>query len=483
MGRTVLSGTVRAWIVGLMIIGVVCAAAASARAAAPLTRGFADDVWFDGIGPHWIPLTVSTGAKVALLEIDWLSVEPHAPTAGQVPTSPSDPAYNFGYVDSVVKEFAGTGISPAFLVTDAPSWAEAPGGPASLEADGAWKPNAAALGQFATALARRYSGSFPDPAKPKVKLPRVRYYQAWAEANINIHLSPQWTRVNGHYVAASPGIYRGLLNAFYAGIKKANRSDVVIASGLGPFGDPPGPCVSQQAGNGCRIPPAQFMRGLLCQDTALHKLPCPTPATFDAIAIDPYEVSAPTTAAANRDDVSAPDLGKLTRIVNAAVSAGTALPRAHKQLWVTEFSYDSNPPNPTAVSLATQARWLEQSFYIFWSEGVNAVMWYLMRDQTAKFKPVDYYSGIYTFSGRKKPSFEAYRFPLVVSPLNGSARVWGIAPRTGTVTVELRQGRSWRTLFHLRVRAGAVFVHGYQAQHGQSFRAVIGPEASLVWNY
>lgn len=73
------------------------------------------------------------------------------------------------------------GISLA-LVTDAPRWTEARG-PASLEAAGAWRPNAHAFGWFAAALATRYSGSYPDPLDPSHRLPRVRYFQAWAETS------------------------------------------------------------------------------------------------------------------------------------------------------------------------------------------------------------------------------------------------------------------------------------------------------------
>lgn len=49
------------------------------------------------------------------------------------------------------------------------------------------------------------------------------------------------------------------------------------------------------------------------------------------------------------DDASAPDLGQLTRVLRKAVSAGTALLRAHKGFWATEFSCDSNPPNLEAI--------------------------------------------------------------------------------------------------------------------------------------
>ena len=98
------------------------------------------------------------------------------------------------------------------------------------------------------------------------------------------------------------------------------------------------------------------------------------------MAMDPYEVGSPTTKAVNADDVSGPDLSKLTKPLNKAARVGRALPGGHKQLWVTEFSYDSNPPNPQGVPIQKQARWLEEC-YLFWKQGASAVFWYLVRDQ------------------------------------------------------------------------------------------------------
>jgi hypothetical protein len=454
-------------------------AASPARAARPLTRAFTDDLWFDAVGPSWIPRTVATGARVALLEIDWAGVEPNAPRPGFDPSSPSAPQYNFGYVDAIVREFAGTGISPAFLVTDAPQWAEAPGGPAELEADGAWEPNATAFGQLAAALAHRYSGSYPDPLNPGQKLPRVRYYQAWAEANLAIHLAPQWTSSGGKLVAASPTIYRNMLNAFYAGIKSAHANNVVITTGTAPYGSAPPPASDPLGGE--RMYPVDFVRGLLClQGRALAPAACPQPAHFDALAHDPYEVGSPTTRAYFAGDVSAPDLGKLTRIVNKAVRLGRALPRTHKQLWITEFSYDSNPPNPTGVSLATQARWLEESFYIFWKQGVSAAVWYLLRDQTGDVS-THYFSGVYYYNGRPKPSLQAYRFPFVVMPSGRGTTAWGISPRRGLVAIERRRGHKWKTLAQVHASAGGVFVHPLPAGLRGSFRALVDGQSSLVW--
>lgn len=468
-----------------LLAALAFAAATSTAHAAPLVRGFADDVWFTGepaANAQWVRNTVATGARQVLLEVDWESIEPTAPAPPANPASASAPQYDFSYLDARVREFAGTGLTPVFLVTDAPRWAETPGGPTEFEADGAWEPNVTAFGQMATALASRYSGSYPDPLNPGHTLPRVRYFQAWGEANFSIHLAPQWQNQNGQWVATGPQIYRNLLNAFYAGIKSVHSNNVVISSGFGPYGDAPGACTNEEVGNGCRMPPAMFARDLMCLNgERLKPAACPNPAHFDVLAIDPYEVSSPTTAAFNVDDVTAPDLGKLTRVLKKAGKTGRALPRGHKPLWVTEFSYQSNPPNPTGVSLATQARWLEQSFYIFWREGVSSVFWYLVRDQAGDDFNTSYFSGVYFYSGTKKPAFEAYRFPFVVMPHGHAATAWGIAPRSGKVAVQHQSGRKWKTVFTARVRAGSVFTRSVSAKLRGNFRATVGGETSLTW--
>ena len=459
-------------------VAVLCLLAAlalpgAASAARPLIRGFADDVWSGATGSQWASRAAGSGARRALVVVNWRGIEPTAPPTGKDPTDPAGSELHFGSIDAAVRQLVGAGIQPALLVTEAPSWAQAPGGPRALEQAGAWKPNATALGQFAAALARRYSGSYPDPLGLGQTLPRVRYYQAWAEANFSIHLAPQWVRSGGHLVAYAPAMYRSMLNAFAAGVKSARSSNLVITSGFGPYGGVPSLSVN------ARTPPAQFARELLCLNgrSALSPARCPNPAHFDAIASDPYEVGSPATLALNPDDVSAPDLGKLTRIVSKAVRAGRALPRHSKQLWVTEFSYDSRPPNPTALSLATQARWLEESLYVFWTERVTAMFWYLIRDQSATFNAADYYSGIYFFNGTAKPSRQAYSFPLVVM----GSTAWGISPRRGTVSVQHRQGGAWKTLFTATASAGGVFTRAVSASLRGDFRAVVGGRSSLVW--
>ena len=185
---------------------------------------------------QWIPKTVATGAKFVQIEVDWPSVEPNAPTSADNLTSPAGAQFNFAYLDQRVKEFVGSGLQPVFLVTDAPRWAEGKGGTPAEYATAAtsrMRPRRSSGRGDGKAL----SGSYPDPAAPGKTLPRVRYYQAWAEANLNFHLSPQWTVSNGKVRSTGPSIYRSMLNAFYAGIHAGDPTDKVIASGLESYGE------------------------------------------------------------------------------------------------------------------------------------------------------------------------------------------------------------------------------------------------------
>lgn len=454
----------------------------SAAHAASFTRGFVDDVWFDGPADGisqqiWIANTKATGAKLVQIEVDWAGMEPNAPKRGASQTNPSAPQFDFTDLDQRVEEIVDSGLQPVFLVTDAPRWAEANGGTAAQYATGGYKPNANAFGALAEAMAKRYSGSYPDPLAPGHHLPRVRYMQAWAEANTSFHLAPQWTRVHGHAVNTGAIIYRQMLNAFYHGVKAGDPKTIVLASGLEGYGDP--------AFTGLqRTHPVTFMENLLCLSTTLKRVKCAGgTAHFDVLAADPYEAFSPTTHAVSPLDASAPDLGRLTKVVKAGVKEGTLLPRKSKPLWVTEFGYDSKPPNPQGVSTATQAKWLEQGFYVFWHEGASVAMWYLIRDQTPPYN-VNYFSGVFFRNGRKKPSYTAYRFPFVVmSTGKTAAQAWGIAPAGGSVKVQMRSGGGWKTIRALHAAAGRVFDFTSSALAPGYYRATVAGQSSLVWKY
>jgi hypothetical protein len=50
--------------------------------------------------------------------------------------------------------------------------------------------------------------------------------------------------------------------------------------------------------------------------------------------------------------VTTPDIGRLMRVLRKAEKTKRVLPQGNKELWVTEFWYDTDPPDPTGVSLA-----------------------------------------------------------------------------------------------------------------------------------
>jgi hypothetical protein len=453
-----------------------------ASPAGAFTKGFADDVWFDrpadGVSAKtWMAKTQALGARTVQIEVDWPSVEPRAPRSVANAVSPSGPQYAFADLDSRVETIVDAGLTPVLLITEAPRWAEARGGTATEYSTGGYRPSAKAFGELGEALARRYSGSYPNPLAHGKKLPRVRYMQAWAEANTNFHLSPQWTRVGGRIVNSGANIYRGMLNAFYAGVKAGDAKAVVVASGLESYGDAPFSGLQ-------RTHPVTFLEDLMCLSATLQRRKCPGDAVhFDVLASDPYEAFSPVTPAISPLDASAPDLSRLTKVTRAGLAAHTLLPGGAKPLWVTEFGYDSNPPNPSAVSTATQAKWLEQAFYVFWHEGVSVVLWYLVRDQAPPYD-LNYFSGVYFRDGKPKPAATAYRFPFVIARTTGQAvQAWGVAPAEGTVTVQMRSGGGWKTIRSLRARAGGVFEFTSSALARGAYRASVDGQNSLVWTY
>jgi hypothetical protein len=393
-------------------------------------------------------------------------------TQGFRASDPADPGYNFSTLDASVRSATANGQHLLLQLLAAPSWALGLGAPASAPPD-TWRPNARALGAFAHALAQRYSGRFPDPRNRRRMLPRVTYFQVWDEPNLPTYLTPQWTRTaTGSFVPGSPGIYRQMLNAAYAGIKAAQRHAYVLAAGTAPYGDRPG------VG---RMAPVMFWRELLClHGQALRPERCRNPAHFDAADHHPYAAT-PTVHAFRKDDVSVPDLGRIARVLRAAERAHRVLPRGRKPLWVTEIDWDSNPPDPySKIPLRKQARYLSLGFYELWRQGVGHVFWFLMRD-------IRYYSltgsGLYFLSNRAKPSMAAFRFPFVaLGSRNRELTLWGHAPHAGAVTIERAAGHGWRRFIRLRTTRGGIFYAIRRAGSRLMLRARQGAIASLAFD-
>jgi hypothetical protein len=124
---------------------------------------------------------------------------------------------------------------------------------------------------------------------------------------------------------------------------------------------------------------------------------------------------------------------------------------------VTEFAWDTNPPDPKGVPAALHARWVAEALYRMWEAGVSAVVWFKLQDDPLRLSP--YQSGFYTVAGRPKHSLEAFRFPFVAFRVQGGVSVWGRTPSgtSSVVVVQRRAGGGWVTLARLRAVRNGIF--------------------------
>jgi hypothetical protein len=113
-----------------------------------------------------------TGATAVRMTISWKAIAPAQRPSVFKPKDPADAAYDWTSSDRAVSLAVANGLTPLVDVTAAPTWA------------GGKTVNAAALGDFGTAVTTRYSGSFEG-------LPRVRYWLVWNEPNLSVYLKPQ----------------------------------------------------------------------------------------------------------------------------------------------------------------------------------------------------------------------------------------------------------------------------------------------------
>jgi hypothetical protein len=451
----------------LSVLGV-----SSAVAARGLETGF-DDPLFESpdasVRQFWLDRSVQSGATLARLDVNWSLVARSRPAD---PANPGDPAYDFRVLDGAVKSAAAAGLNPILTVSIAPAWAEGPNRPAGAP-QGSWRPRADQLGLFAAALARRYGGAFPDPASG-VSLPRVRLFQALNEPNLSTYLSPQWKGRK----QVSAGLYRQLLDAFYAGVKGVHSDDLVVSGGTAPFGDSPG---------GHRTRPVAFWRSVLClRGKRLRATKCKQRAELDILAHHPINtVPAPAKHALNPDDAASADMGRIRRVLRAAERRHTILPAGRRPLWATEMWWDTNPPDRAfGVSPGRQARFIEQSLFLAWMGGASAVINLQVGDAPANVLTpgLIQHSGLFLSNGSAKPSYTAFRFPFVAQRrTRHTVLIWGRAPAAGILGIESLRGAHARVLRSITVRARQVFALRMKLRRKRTLRASVAGETSLPW--
>jgi hypothetical protein len=298
--------------------------------------------------------------------------------------NPADPAYDWSLYDAMVKRSKANNIKVVFSILWTPTWAV--GGPVK-------KKNRAPrrmidLRNFAYAAAKRYSGSF-RPSPTSAPLPAVRYWLAWNEPNNPVFLRPQFLYAGrGRYKAVSPGIYAKMCNAIWSGIHLTGLGGEKVACGVtAPRGNNSG----QQPRSS--LSPIPFLRGMKRAG-----------ARFDVYAHHPYYQHP-----SESPSMPPPVRGTAVTLGNIGVLT-TELSRLYgsKRLWITEYGYQTKPPDRSfGVTFSKQALYLRQAFAIARANPrIDMMIWFLLKDEA---RITGWQSGFFTASGRRKPSWLAFR--------------------------------------------------------------------------
>jgi hypothetical protein len=435
--------------------------------------------------------TSSSGAKLIKNNLYWVYMVSNGDSADRpgselqpfVATDPASPYYNWSGYDRMVRKADAHGLEMVFTIVSAPRWARI----ASCANSGVCATKPADLAEFATAAATRYSGSF-DPGDGNGVLPRVRFWQAGSEPNFHLFFKP-FLKPNG--APAAPYEYRKSLTPFYDAIHAVDDSNVVIAAGLAPNGK-----------RGQSIAPLDFTRRALCM-TGNFKKPrpikgCNFKVKADAWAIHPYTTGGPTHLPNKGDDMSVAALPRLQKLLAAATRAGRLSSNSgHTELWVTEFSWDSKPPDPGGVPWNLQTRWVAQAMYLMYKAKVQKMFWFGLRDQPKgdgkwswSFQSGLYLRGKTIEKDKPKKVLKAFRYPFYAQRVGKKGfSFWGRTPNSKKATVDLFARRRARGRFArvgtVKANANGIFTgmmrrRGFTTR-GSVYAKVRGGRASVAF--
>lgn len=374
----------------IALVAVALVAVPTASASRYLQRGFFDDSQIVYGDPDKVfPVLKTLKTQLIRVNLIWGGANGVAKRRPANAANPADRAYDWSVYDRTVNYAAQYGIKVVFSIVNTPPWANAAAG-----VNVAPK-NAIDLQRFAVAAATRYGGTYPAPDGRL--LPAVRSWMAWNEPNNPAFLRPQYRRVAGRWVAQSPIDYAKICNAIYKGVSITSLGASKVACGVtGPRGNND-PTSARPA-----ISPLAFLRGMKKAGAA----------KFDAYAHHPYygaprETPATPPPPAKR---GAPPTAVTLGNINALVREVTRL-YGNKRIWITEYAYQTNPPDPiVGVSPALQARYLTQAYAIAKKHPrIDMLLWFLLRDERRERIQEGWQSGLLTETGVKKPAFAAFQ--------------------------------------------------------------------------
>jgi Glycosyl hydrolase catalytic core len=370
--------------IALVTLALCAAVAGATPSPAPAARGMLVGI-FDPVEPianadRTFPLLVKLRVQIIRMELDWGGYV--ATKRPEHPSDPADPAYDWDQYDQLVQRAAKDKIKVLFTIYGTPRWAN--GNTKGLNRA---PRQMVFLRQFAQAAATRYSGTFK--LKDGTVLPPVRSWLAWNEPNNPIFLQPQWGKAgDGRYLPVAARAYAQMCTAVWSGVHATHLNGEAVACGAtGPRGN------NAPRSRRPSISPLVFLAAL--KRYGLRH--------FDAYAHHPYysrPAETPSTMPKSKRVVTLANIGELTKLLTTLYG--------NKQLWITEYGYQTNPPDELfGVSWKNQARYLTQAYTIARKNPrITMMLWFLLRDEK---RLSGWQSGLFTATGRKKPAYDAFR--------------------------------------------------------------------------
>lgn len=320
--------------------------------------------------------------QVLRLNLEWDKVASVRPID---PANPLDQAYNWSRYDSAATRAQQIGAELLLHVIGTPPWANG-GRPRQYAPDAMLD-----LHSFTLAAARRYSGV---PLANGQVFPAVGKWGAWNEPNLATYLRPTWRRINSRLVPVGARTYARICTTIWQAVHQAAAEavrPVKVACGV----------TAPYARGGSGISPLRFLREMKRAK-----------ARFDVYAHHPYarrRSESPTSLPVNRaKTVSLGNIGDLFREL-------TRLYGKKKKLWITEYAYQTNPPDPfIGVSWSRQAAWMKQAHAIMRRHRrIDMMIWFLVQDEPdpngSAFGVDRWQSGVIDVNGVRKPSFTTFQ--------------------------------------------------------------------------
>jgi hypothetical protein len=270
-------------------------------------------------------------------------------------------------------------------------------------------------------------------------------------------------------VPQAPRIYRGLLNTAHDGlVASGHGNDELLLGELLPFARS-----SRDAQN--KIRPLAFLREVACLDShyrafrgrTAKKRGCShfhaLPGT--GLAYHPYTLAGgPNVRTPNRDDASIGDLGRITSVLNR-LRAKKRIQKSSMPIWITEFGFQSDPPDKYASPIKKIPGFMGQSEFIaFKNRRVASYSQYPLVDDAGKVE--GFQSGLRFHSGKRKPGvFDAFRHPFWARRSGSRVELFGGIRNvdTGTVTLESKVGRKgkWKAIGSSGLNSRGYFDKGF----------------------